>query len=89
MNSTKLCALFRQRYEESIFTFVRRRRLECAHDLLACSGLQVRQAAAAVGYRHHSSFTAAFTKHFGFVPKATRSRSIPAGSAAVPDIKHQ
>jgi AraC-like DNA-binding protein len=89
MNPTKLCALFRQQYEESMFTFVRRQRLEHAHDLLAYSGLQIRQVAAAVGYRHHSSFTAAFTKHFGFVPKAAQQRSFAAGSATVPDGAHR
>jgi AraC-like DNA-binding protein len=69
MNPTKLCSLFQQRFGESMYEFVRRRRLERARELLACSGLQVRQVAAAVGYRHHSTFTAAFTQHFGVPPK--------------------
>jgi AraC-like DNA-binding protein len=75
MNPTKLCALFKHRYGESAFDFVRRLRLERARDLLTQSGLQVRQVATAVGYRHHSTFTAAFTKHFGVTPKRAQRRA--------------
>lgn len=69
MNPSKLCALFKLRFGESVFDFVRRRRLEHARDLLTQSKMQVSQVAAAVGYRHHSTFTAAFTHHFGMAPK--------------------
>ena len=83
MNPTKLCALFQHRYGESMYDFVRRRRLERAYELLIRSGLQVSQVATAVGYRHHSTFTAAFTKHFGVTPKsavAARNGQVPAAS---------
>jgi len=69
MNPTKLCSLFQHRYHESMYDFVRRRRLERARELLVDSRLQVRQVASEVGYRHHSTFTAAFTKYFGVTPK--------------------
>jgi AraC-like DNA-binding protein len=69
MNSKKLCVLFKYRFGESVFDFVRRQRLEHARHLLMSSGLQVSQVAAAVGYRHHSTFTAAFTRHFGAAPR--------------------
>ena len=79
MNPTKLCALFRQCYGESVYEFVRRRRLEHAHELLSRSDLQVQQVAAAVGYRHHSTFSTAFTRHFGVAPKQVVAA--PDGSA--------
>ena len=40
--------------------------------LLGSNDLQVRQIARRVGYAHHGSFTAAFTRHFGIAPKAVR-----------------
>ncbi len=79
LNPSKLCTLFQDRFGESLFDFVRRQRLEHAQELLTRSGLQIRQIATAVGYRHHSTFTAAFTRHFGLAPKrAQRSMYDPA-----------
>jgi AraC-like DNA-binding protein len=69
MNPTKLCALFRQCFGESVYEFVRRRRLELANELLTQSDMQIQQIAAAVGYRHHSTFSTAFSRHFGVAPK--------------------
>jgi AraC-like DNA-binding protein len=69
MNPTKLCAIFRQCFGESLYEFVRRRRLEVAHELLTKSDMQIQQVAAAVGYRHHSTFSTAFSRHFGIAPK--------------------
>jgi AraC-like DNA-binding protein len=69
MNPTKLCAIFRQCFGESLYEFVRRRRLELAHELLTQSDMQIQQVAAAVGYRHHSTFSTAFSRHFGVAPK--------------------
>ena len=57
--------------------FVRRLRLERAHELLSSSGMQVSQVAHAVGYRHHSTFTAAFSSHFGVSPKSVRRGDAP------------
>ncbi len=85
MNPTKLCALFKLRFGESVFDFVRRRRLEHAHDLLTRSGLQVCQVAMAVGYRHHSTFTAAFTRHFGVAPKRAQHGALTDGNGQVLD----
>jgi AraC-like DNA-binding protein len=76
MNPTKLCALFRRCYGESVYEFVRRSRLEHAHDLLSRSDLQIQQVAAAVGYRHHSTFSTAFTRHFGVAPKQVTATAV-------------
>ncbi len=70
MNYSKLCSGFRQLFGETTTEFVRRRRLEVAHELLRTTDLQVQQVARRVGYAHHGSFTAAFVRHFGCSPKS-------------------
>lgn len=69
MNCSKLCSGFRQLFGETTAEFVRRQRLEFAHELLRTSDLQVQQIARRAGYAHHGSFTAAFTRQFGYSPK--------------------
>jgi AraC-like DNA-binding protein len=69
MNYSKLCSGFHQLFGETTADFVRRRRLEFAHELLRTSDLQVQQIARRAGYAHHGSFTAAFTRQFGYSPK--------------------
>lgn len=80
MNYSKLCTGFRQLFGETTAEFVRRQRLEFARDLLRVSDLQVQQIAARAGYAHHGSFTAAFTRQFGYSPKQVR-RTASATSA--------
>lgn len=69
MNYSKLCSGFHQLFGETTAEFVRRQRLEFAHELLRTSDLQVQQIARRAGYAHHGSFTAAFTRQFGYSPK--------------------
>lgn len=69
MNYSKLCSGFHQLFGETTAEFVRRQRLEFAHQLLRTSDLQVQQIARRAGYAHHGSFTAAFTRQFGYSPK--------------------
>lgn len=73
MNYSKLCSGFHQLFGETTADFVRRQRLEFAHQLLRTSDLQVQQIARRAGYAHHGSFTAAFTRQFGYSPKKARS----------------
>ncbi|HVC00923.1 MAG TPA: helix-turn-helix transcriptional regulator [Steroidobacteraceae bacterium] len=80
MNYSKLCAGFRQLFGESIAAFVRRRRLEFAHELLQKSDLQVRQIARQAGYAHHGSFTTAFSRQFGVAPKQLRRATAADGA---------
>ncbi len=72
-NSSKLCFGFKAQFGETTSEFVRRRRLELAYELLTTTDMQVRQVAWRVGYQHHSTFTAAFARHFGQAPKAVAS----------------
>ncbi len=74
MSPARLCSGFRMQFGQSTSEFVRRRRMEVARELLHGSDLQVRQVAHAVGYSHHSTFTAAFARHFGVAPKTLRRR---------------
>jgi AraC-like DNA-binding protein len=72
LNTSRLCAGFKMQFGETTSSFVRRQRLELAQKLLATTDLQVREIARRVGYRHHGTFTAAFTRHFGLAPKLVR-----------------
>ncbi|MEI8297954.1 MAG: AraC family transcriptional regulator [Pseudomonadota bacterium] len=72
LNPAKLCAGFRRHYGETTSGYVRRLRLEHAQALLSGTDLQVREIARQSGYRHHSTFTAAYRQHFGVSPKRTR-----------------
>jgi AraC-like DNA-binding protein len=75
MSPARVCSGFRLQFGESTSEFVRRRRMEVARELLQQTGVQVRQVARAVGYSHHSTFTAAFARHFGIAPKVLRRRA--------------
>ncbi len=77
MNYSKLCSGFHQLFGETTAEFVRRQRLEFAHELLRASDLQVQQIAQRAGYAHHGSFTAAFTRQFGYSPKKVRRTHSP------------
>jgi AraC-like DNA-binding protein len=85
VNRFRIGAVFKQEFGESVLDFVRRRRLELAAELVRASSLQVREIALRAGYRHHSTFTAAFTRYFGVTPKQVRrSARMPDGISHVP-----
>lgn len=73
MSESKLTRVFKERFGVTVFEF----RLECrmrhALELLRCKRMSVTQAAYAVGYRHPTSFAAAFQEFFGFAPSKARS----------------
>ncbi|MGH8263062.1 MAG: helix-turn-helix transcriptional regulator, partial [Steroidobacteraceae bacterium] len=77
LNASKLCFGFREQFGEPMSDYVRRQRLEFALGLLKTTDLQVRQVALRAGYRHHSTFTAAFARHFGVAPKHVRRIAVP------------
>lgn len=77
INNSKLCSGFRHLFGETTSEFVRRQRLELAHELLRASDLQIQQIARQAGYAHHASFTAAFTRQFGYAPKELRRPKSP------------
>lgn len=69
LNDYKLKQGFRQVLGTTPFGYLREQRLELARQLLSDTEMSVEEVAIAVGYRSHSSFTAAFRRHFGTKPK--------------------
>jgi AraC family transcriptional activator of pyochelin receptor len=65
---TQLNQGFRKMYGTSVFGYLRKLRLEEARNLLEKGNMNVTEAAIAVGYNSISSFTRAFSDHFGANP---------------------
>ena len=59
---------FRKMYGTSVFGYLRKLRLEAAREFLERGDMNVTEAAVSVGYNSISSFTRAFSKHFGSNP---------------------
>jgi AraC family transcriptional activator of pyochelin receptor len=66
---TQLNQGFRRMYGTSVFGYLRKLRLDEARELLEKGGMNVTEAAMAVGYNSISSFTRAFSEQFGSNPK--------------------
>lgn len=77
LNEFKLKKGFREYYRTTIFSYLRRKRMERAYDLLTRQRLSVMEAACAVGYANPSHFSRAFRREFGVNPKALQ-RSVRA-----------
>jgi AraC-like DNA-binding protein len=73
MSESKLTRVFKERFGLTVFDY----RLECrmrhALELLRCKRMSVTQVSFAVGYRHPTSFAAAFQDFFGFSPSKART----------------
>jgi AraC family transcriptional activator of pyochelin receptor len=72
LNEFKLKAGFRAHFGTSVFGLLRTHRMDQARRLLVRRELSVTEVAARVGYENPSKFAAAFRKHFGFPPSASR-----------------
>ncbi len=68
LNDFKLKRGFRQAYNTTVFGYVRRLRMEKARVLLETGDCSVTEAAVTTGYTCLSHFSAAFKKHYGFLP---------------------
>jgi AraC-like DNA-binding protein len=73
MSESKLTRVFKERFGITLFDY----RLECrmrhALELLRCRRMSVTQVSFAAGYRHPTSFAAAFQDFFGFPPSRART----------------
>ena len=69
LSETTLKRGFRQVFDTTPFAYLRARRMEHAHALLAAGEATVLEAAAIVGYSNPSNFAAAFRLQFGVNPK--------------------
>lgn len=76
INDHKLKVGFRQVFGTTVFGYLRRHRLEQAHQLLQERQISVSAAAAEVGYTSQGHFAAAFRKQFGVNPKDMISRQL-------------
>jgi len=65
---TQLNKCFQKMYGTSVFGFLRKMRLEEARHLLEKGNMNVTETAFAVGYNSISSFSRAFSEHFGSKP---------------------
>jgi AraC family transcriptional regulator, transcriptional activator of the genes for pyochelin and ferripyochelin receptors len=72
---TQLNQGFRKMYGTSVFGYLRKLRLDEARNLLEKGNSNVTEAALAVGYNSISSFTRAFSEHFGLNPMKFMKRS--------------
>lgn len=75
LNRTKLALGFKATYGDSVQAFWRDARLVRARELLQSGEVGVTEAAFTVGYSEISSFTRAFTRKFGVLPKAYKPKA--------------
>jgi AraC-like DNA-binding protein len=87
MSESKLTRAFKERFGATLSSVSVDCRMRHALDLLRWTDLSVCQIAYAAGYRHHTTFTAAFREHFGFLPSAARrlSGGVPAEESQRPN----
>ncbi len=74
INRTKLVLGFRAIYGTSVEAYWRDWRLQKASELLRNDGISVNEVAFSVGYSEVSSFTRAFTRKFGVLPKSCKTQ---------------
>ncbi|QVQ28503.1 helix-turn-helix transcriptional regulator [Achromobacter deleyi] len=74
INVNKLTTGFRKLFGQSVYAFVRERRMEQAHAWLAAGALTVSEAAYACGYTD-SHFTKAFQRRYGVLPSSLATRN--------------
>lgn len=67
-NRHKLNRDFKRVYNETIFSYVTQLRMNEAKLMLTHKNMNVSEVADRVGYKNPQHFTAAFKKHFGYVP---------------------
>lgn len=73
MSPTKLKLLFKQRYGDTIYGYLRSLRMEHAAKMLKEEGLGVTEVAYSVGYKSLSRFSEAFFKVYGVLPSQYKS----------------
>jgi AraC-like DNA-binding protein len=69
LNECKLKGGFKQVFGETVFRYLRRRRMERARELIEQGEATVTQIALEIGYSNPSQFSAAFSAHWGIKPK--------------------
>jgi AraC-like DNA-binding protein len=75
LNRTKLALGFKATYGDSVQAYWRDARLVRARELLQSGAMEVTEAAFSAGYSETSSFTRAFTRKFGVLPKTLKRKA--------------
>jgi len=74
MSPTKLKSAFKCVVGLTIHSFVQDIRMRKASEMLLAGNDSIGEVAYAVGYEHPANFTSAFRRHFGFLPRALKSK---------------
>jgi AraC-like DNA-binding protein len=72
----KLNSIFQNVYEESIYSFVTKHKLEQAHMAIESGAVPLKIVADRIGYSHVNHFIYAFKKQFGYTPGSLRKTKI-------------
>ena len=72
LGTTKLKEGFRTLFGKSVFAYGQELRMNLARDLLKQPDQSIQRTASLVGYEYQHSFTVAFRRHFGLLPKVYR-----------------
>src|SRR5690606_41117867 len=80
LNEFSLKKGFREMFQETIYGFVSKVRMQQARELLLEGNLSIHEVSLLAGYKNPQHFTAAFKKHYGLPPskvdwKSTRLNS--------------
>lgn len=73
-NTSTLQQQFRLVFGQTIFDYLRERRLQRAASALQRDGISVARAAEIAGYSSQANFSTAFRRHFGIAPKYLRQK---------------
>ncbi|WP_342358578.1 helix-turn-helix transcriptional regulator [Terrarubrum flagellatum] len=71
LNRNKLNDGFREMFGMTPHEYLRRLRLEWAHNRISAGAMSISEACEAVGYASHSAFTRAYGELFGYAPSET------------------
>lgn len=82
LSRTKLKAGFRTMFGQTIADFGTELRMNLARDMLCKSDKPIAHISADLGYEYQTSFTNAFRKHFGVLPKDFRRDPLAFGSGS-------
>jgi AraC-like DNA-binding protein len=72
-NEFNLKKYFKEVFGTTVFGYLHDFRMEKSREQLVLEGSKISDVAQKMGYKHATHFTAAFKKHFGFLPNAVRT----------------
>lgn len=72
INQCKLKVLFKNRYKDTVFGYIRKKRLQCAYTLLINTDKCIKEIAYEVGFKYAHHFSRNFVKEYGILPKRIR-----------------